>query len=136
MILPKRQDAANSLCNATTIRQDYKRAAPANRLNVTTTPQTRGAASNVGTRRPDAALLLELAEADELLVLVAPEPYVAVTLPAPADAVDVLPPVASCEPGPLRPGPLPAPFLKYFAAPDGVAGSALPVNGDVSQLLL
>lgn len=59
-----------------------------------------------------------------LEVELAAEP-VAVTAPEPGVAVAVLAPPAFWDPAPLlplRPGPLPAPWLMYWTAPSGMAG--------------
>ena len=60
---------------------------------------------------------------------------VAVGCPLPADAVPVLPGPASCEPDPERPGPFPAPFLKYWLACGGIAGKASPLTNQVLDLV-
>lgn len=103
----------------------YRRAAPISEENATTRPQTRGPNENSAIG-PDAADF-------ELLLLL--EVLVAVDAPLPADAVPVLPAPASCEPSPVRPGPVPAPLLKYWLAFAGIAGKASPLTNQVLDLV-
>ncbi len=95
----------------------YRRVAPSNVDTKTARPQPYGAAENSGTRT----------------LLAAPFDGVAVVvgLPEPAEAVAVVSTPTSMEP-PWSPGPLPAPFLKYWLAWGGMAGR---VSLPTSQVL-
>jgi len=96
----------------------------------TTRPQTRGPSDK--SRMPIAADFLLEDDPEALLELEVP---LAVGCPLPADAVPLLPAPTSWEPLPARPGPLPAPLLKYWLACAGMAGKASPVTNQVLDLL-
>ena len=98
----------------------YSRVAPKKEETKTTRPHTRGPNEKSAGRPPATDL--------EVLVLLD------VGCPLPAVAVPVLPAPASCEPAPERPGPLPAPLLKYWLACGGIAGRASPLTNQVLDL--
>lgn len=80
----------------------YRAIAPTRVKRATTPEMARGAMSRAGTEPRMAALLDEVDEPAPVPVVESP-PSVKVGSSVPA----------SCEPAPLRPGPLPAPFSKY-----------------------
>lgn len=106
----------------------YRSAAPKMVLKATTPVKIIGARLNspfVSLMEPAAPDWVELAVEEVVAVAVAePEPGV---------AVPELCPPAFWEPSPVRPGPVPAPWLMYLTAPDGIAGSSSPLKSVTSQ---
>ena len=106
-----------------------------------TIPQTIGAMVTSELRKEPAALLADAeAEVDDVEVELEPVPEEAAVTdgwPDPAVAVPLLAVPAFWDPAPLfplRPGPVPAPCLRYLVAPAGIAGRESSATSHVSDL--